>query len=127
MPPKNKLKRNITGLRNQSQVAPSSQKQVHEGPQPSVQEPTKKNNVLEAPKDPDVIKPYWAGEEDENELEDGEDTVGMGEERWMDREGMQVAMMMLAADCGDDPRDEDWVPPRLRWSRARLHTGRIFI
>jgi hypothetical protein len=41
---------------------------------------------------------------------------------WINPRGaapVQVRMMGMAIECGDDPRDEDWVPAKLRWKREQ--------
>ena len=60
-------------------------------------------------------------EEEESDSEDVEDEVIEASEDEWKSDGLHVALMVLAIEIGDDPRDEDWIPDDLR----RKHKARI--
>lgn len=103
MPPKKKLKRNLTGLRNQLKPCQD------EITVPSDELSTEVDDEKMFDEDIDA----GAGEASDHESDVGHDNEGMEHADGIEHDGMQVAMMMVAASSGDDPRDEDWVPPRL--------------
>lgn len=130
-----KAKCNITRLRNQPKASPSPQL-PDEGKFPDSAEPViemtdpqwnddeilEYNEALTA--HPDDARVHWneeevseCGDEDENIVHSGDDLEGE-----TCRKGLQVRMFSLAIHCGDDPRDEDWVPPKLR-KRHRAKKG----
>jgi hypothetical protein len=119
---KKKLKRNISGLRNQSQntAAPFQCQDPASDSHPEASEGgiTASDDNTELRRHPDDIRPRWEGysddEEGEGEFDEG---IGASSEEWvkdLSREGFQVKMMRMALDNGDDPHDEDWVPQGLR-------------
>jgi len=111
-----KQKRNITGLQNQPNLKTLST--------------TDDEDDLEgwniSLRFDGSVRPCWEMVSDDSESEDSE--VEQLEEDWSDLhvEGLQAKMMTFAIDCGDDPRDEDWVPANLR-RRKREKKGSVFL
>jgi hypothetical protein len=96
-----KQKRNVTGLRNQP-------KKTHETLSNTEDEDEGWNTRMRF----ESLRPCWEMDSDgsENENEDEQYL----EEDWSGFHvaGLQEKMMIFAINCGDDPRDEDWVPRR---------------
>ncbi|KAF9441615.1 hypothetical protein P691DRAFT_799222 [Macrolepiota fuliginosa MF-IS2] len=116
--PRKKVKRNTCGLRDQSTPFQDTNEPGGDGPcdgngSPAGQEPEISH--------PDDIRPCWS-EEDLDDDMGYMDDPGIDDE--MCRSGLQVRMFMLAMEFGDDPRDEDWVPPKLRRRKAKERIGR---
>lgn len=130
MPPKKRKsthKRNTTGLRNQAR-APNP---------PTPEAPSRLASLSDSDSDDgsdeewnthlytDSLKTDWQDEvETDSEAEEVADNeVGLVEDEedacWNDgpsdaKEGLFVKMMQFAIHEDDDPRDEDWMPARLR-------------
>ena len=131
---KKKLKKNITGLRNQSKPA----SHVEEAPNDSTEviEARPTHADMDQPSDNDEgwdvhvrldsNKLCWEPEvDDEGENSEGEsidkeegnvedEIIAAGENEWRN-DGLH------AIQIGDDPRDKDWIPDNLR----RKHNARI--
>ncbi|KAF9441097.1 hypothetical protein P691DRAFT_780587 [Macrolepiota fuliginosa MF-IS2] len=69
---------------------------------------------------PDDIRPCWS-EEDLDDDMGYMDDPGINDE--MCQSGLQVRTFMLAMEFGDDPQDEDWVPPKLWYYKAKEQIG----
>ncbi|KIK02078.1 hypothetical protein K443DRAFT_539523 [Laccaria amethystina LaAM-08-1] len=122
-----KLKRNIAGLRNQPRPPPDSFPEPQED-LPSPTPPHKLSPFRNNPADGndsdmssdeenplykrvDSAKEYWQGLDDEELESDTEELLNDWEDD-LQKEGLYVHLIKVAAACGDDPRDEDWVPKR---------------
>ena len=119
MPPKKRRVYNISGLRNQPS---QTHDDAYDGPIPAPL--CSESDVEDFSWSPnlvfDSLKVDIAAEtalDDESIIEE-EDAVEWDSEWDQDRrlgsEGMQATMLRLAIELGDDPRDEEWVPPKLR-------------
>ena len=71
------------------------------------------------------LKPDLQAEEGSDEDSDSnEDDEVEWDDEWKENErlgsqGLQAAMIKLAIALGDDPCDENWIPPKLRAKRKR--------
>ena len=68
----------------------------------------------------DSLKPDLPAEDEESDKD--EDAEVEWDSEWNENErsrsqGLQAAMIRFAIAIGDDPRDEDWVPPKMRAKR----------
>jgi hypothetical protein len=116
-----KQKRNITGLRNQSSSHASQ-------PENTIDNITIKDQAQDDPEteagwEPpirlDSAKTSWE-EEDLVEDEEGvDDEMLADEDSGMMSKGLHVSMMIMAIRDGDDPRDEDWIPDKLRQKQRK--------
>ena len=139
---KKKHKKNITGLRNQSQMTSHVKEAPNDGIAKDV-ETAPTHTVFHADVDGqsdndegweahirlDSNKLCWEledeSEDEDEDIDDDErdvedEVIVAGEDMWRS-EGLHIALMVLMIDKGDDPRDEDWIPDRLR----RKHNARI--
>ncbi|KXN92069.1 hypothetical protein AN958_10121 [Leucoagaricus sp. SymC.cos] len=125
MPPRKKQKKNISGLRNQPQLVSSQPVVSSTSPgNPDNRDQANTSGVTlpipgtpeNSPYDQETAKPNWREADDQDDF-GGEE--GPGNEEGMNREGLQVVMMMMVADCDDNPQDEDWVPAWLQWRKAQ--------
>ena len=138
-----KIKKNITGLRNQSK----STSHVEEAPidrdstktlihpvtriHSEIKEQSDNDEGWDAHIRLDSNKTCWELDSEENDSEDEggieDEVIEAGEDEWRS-EGLHVALMVLAIDIGDDPRDEDWIPDSLRRKHnARMARGKIYL
>ena len=67
----------------------------------------------------DSSKEDWQGSDDE-ELETDTDKL-LDDWEDLQKEGLYVHLVKVAAACGDDPHDEDWVP---KGKRAKERKGK---
>ena len=73
----------------------------------------------------DSLKPDFQAEEASDEdPNNADEDMEESDSEWKENEGfgsdgLQAAMLKLAIELGDDPRDEDWVPPKLRAKNER--------
>ncbi|KAF8522028.1 hypothetical protein JB92DRAFT_3141090 [Gautieria morchelliformis] len=111
-----KCRRNITGLRNQGgepsgtdlpNVEPPAN-HPSDGPSPSDQPDEDEGLQLHL----DSTRVLM--DNDEAGIESGSEVEEMSELGDWDDEELQEKMYMLAVNIGDDPSDEDWIPPELR-------------
>jgi len=58
----------------------------------------------------DSSKEYWQGSDNEELETDTDELLDDWED--LQKEGLYVHLIKVAAACGDDPRDEEWVPKR---------------
>ncbi|KXN93006.1 hypothetical protein AN958_09738 [Leucoagaricus sp. SymC.cos] len=138
---KKKLKRNISGLRNQSQNTTELNPASDDNQEPADEEPSLTNWDDDEPHDgntwerhPDDIKSRWEPEshneesvEDEGIYIEGVELAGAGKSG-VGKKSLQAKMVRMAAMYGDDPQDEDWVPARVKWKivqRRKCMTGPI--
>ena len=70
----------------------------------------------------DTNKLFWGlnDEEEDSQDEVEDEVIEAGSDEWKN-DGLQVGLMVLAIEIGDDPRDEDWIPDSLR----RKHNARL--
>jgi len=150
MPNRKKVKRNISGLRNQPKATAPEPDTVdecqHEAQPSNVAEPSRDGTEGDQrelvgvepgdddmdDKDSDVdekwdthlrlgsTKPCW--DEDSEDEYIGE--VGCGMEDIANEE-FQAKMVALAVELGDDPRDEDWIPESLRRKHQHVKKGEL--
>jgi hypothetical protein len=140
--PRKKLKRNISGLKNQPPTT-SGNDSLKENVLPTNSEPnidttseqapcqseglaegsdSHRENTLNTHYHPDDIRPHW--EEEEVEADHVMGFMDEGIEDDICRKGLQIKMLALAMSFGDDPRDEDWIPPKLRYRKAKEQIGK---
>jgi hypothetical protein len=143
----NKKKRNITGLRNQSNTA-SHVKEAPDDSTDAMETPTRTHSVIHAnvtESDNDVgwdahvrldsNKLCWEVDDEQDDSEDEGPSDGEGdvedevieanEDEWRN-DGLHVVLMVLAIEVGDDPRDEDWIPEAVRRKQnARIARGKF--
>ena len=144
---KKKLKKNITGLRNQSKSSshvevvlddstkaaetPSTCPVIHA----DLDEQSDNDKGWEAHIHLDSNKLCWkpddedeVSEEEDSDCEKGDvedEVIEAGEDDFR-TEALHVKLMVLAIEIGDDPRDEDWIPDSLRRKHiARLAQGML--
>ena len=138
-----KLKKNITGLRNQSKkkivshVKEASNNGTKATEVPSTHpvthtdfdEQPNNDEECDAHIELDSNKLCWepaSDDEDEEEVSEEEDTdnengdvevIEAGTDEWRG-EALHVSLMVLAIEIGDNPQDEDWIPDSLRRRHA---------
>ncbi|KXN87272.1 hypothetical protein AN958_09004 [Leucoagaricus sp. SymC.cos] len=125
-----KLKRNITGLRNQPKASPIPQI-LDEGKFPDSAEPhieVTDPNVDEIPGPDEVLAAHPDNARvlcDEEEITECGDEAHSGEdpEGKTCRRSLRVRQFSLAIHCEDDPRDGDWVPPKLYKKHRQAKKG----
>ncbi|KAL4255827.1 hypothetical protein AB1N83_013423 [Pleurotus pulmonarius] len=120
------VNRNISGLRGQRRetVSNDAQPATQEPFTPAITSDLEPNNVpIEAERVNDSEGEGGYGSEqddvisngsDESEIEADEEGFDSEWEEDMDDEEFCSQLIALAVECGDDPRDEDWVPERMR-------------
>jgi hypothetical protein len=126
-----KKKRNITGLRNQPKSTPSHVESTDVPPISNSDLPQSSDAQAADPDEEewcpnlqfDSCKPEWDASDTEDDIdsEDEQDFLDSKEEqrpgvniRRYRNNGLYVALMRTAIRAGDDPRDEDWVPKKVR-------------
>ena len=126
MPPKKRRVYNTSGLRNQQPKATDNPNPSQPCPDESdTEDSTWQPNMVF-----DSLKVDVAAEDvsDDELMEEGDEVVewdsqsdgGIG----LGSEGLQVMMLRLAIELGDDPRDEDWMPPALRANPRKGKQGK---
>ena len=123
---KKKPKKNINGLRNQKTLtshgveAPIVVDDIDEQSDHHDNEDGEWDAKIRF----DSSKPRWDIASDSEDSDEGrleEEVVETSEDDEWKNEGLQVGLMVLAIEIGDDPRDEDWIPDNLR----RKHNARL--
>lgn len=123
-----KLRRNISGLRNQNSTPTNNVQESKHSQDHSPETPPDDVTDSDVEWQPhmflDSLKSNLQAEDlsDNESVKDGDDM-----EEWDSNEqdlrlgsaGLQAMMMKLSIHLGDDPRDEDWVPPKLRAKREK--------
>ncbi|KAG6889489.1 hypothetical protein C0992_004994 [Termitomyces sp. T32_za158] len=145
---KPKAKRNITGLRNQRAPKPleSTESNADCAQSPEIclideisdDDPDQDwDPLLEL----DSLKPCWRKEDqesDEETVDSDDENMEVLTEGWPENDGIDEAamelrhikLMELAIANEDDPRDEEWVPTKLRKKYLRKikeHKGTVII
>jgi len=136
-----KKKRNITGLRNQPKLTPSHVESVppisnSDLPQCSDAQAAHSLDPDEEEWCPylqfDSSKPEWdaSDTEDDVDSEDEQDFLDSKEEqrpgvntRRYRNDSLHIALIRTAIRAGDDLRDEDWVPKKVRKKLRKEKTG----
>ena len=72
-------------------------------------------------------RPCWDSDDEEKDSEDEADVedevIEAGKDKWRS-ESLQVGLMVLAIEIGDNPQDEDWIPEAVRRKhKARMAQG----
>lgn len=128
MPPKKKIKRNISGLRNQPKnpVVPSlsqdlvlnSHREVPEGG--TTASGVAKPDYDTSRSSPDEIRLREEGgldsENSEGKLEKGIGASSKARVQVPGRKSVRTKTMRMPLNTGDD---DDWMPPELRWEQAQ--------
>ncbi|EDR10094.1 uncharacterized protein LACBIDRAFT_325694 [Laccaria bicolor S238N-H82] len=128
---KKKQKKNITGLRNQPKTASHIKDNVTVATAPAhpvthadVDDQSDNDEGWDPHVRLDSNRPCWDSDDEEKDSEDEADVedevIEAGEDGWRS-ESLQVGLMVLAIEIGDDPRDEDWIPEAVR----RKHKARM--
>jgi hypothetical protein len=114
MPPKKKIARNLSGLRNQDLVEASTDEPCLATAKPAAP-PIPKHRI---PIAHDSTRIDWAAEY--SDTEGSEDEADMIDKTFDDEE-----LAALSADFADVnvEKDADWVPPRLRAAQKKYKTG----
>ena len=111
---------NLSGLRNQCSISTSNN--IPEVPDNPATHTDKEDSNWQPHIFFDSLKPDLPAEDEESDKD--EDAEVEWDSEWNENErlgsqGLQAAMIKLAIALGDDPCDENWIPPKLRAKRKR--------
>jgi hypothetical protein len=117
-----KRARNITGLRNQHQPAVShlpNEERPTRNPVPIRSRESRPHDDPEADLGIYFDSARLVIDDDDDGMVSEPDLEELQEFGEWDDEELQERMYMLAVEEGDDPSDENWVPPQLKKKRRR--------